>query len=190
MARLRKWWDTPADRLTILIAVVVFLFALALAIALVRYEDSRSADRKALNESQTQFYAQQVRTDITDEGGIADAYAGDGDPADLADLAEVKGSLREALHRLEDSSGLDAGEAAIVGRIATEQRHLETIFHDKVKPVAGTPNFDEGVRPYEAQVQQMEAGIAPSNRWGAEQAAAATGRADSTASSARTVAII
>src|SRR4051794_37610088 len=100
MARLRRWWDTPADRLTILIAVVVLLFASAVAIALVRYEDSRSADGKALDESQTQFLAQQVRTDVTDEGGIADAYASDGDPADLVDLARVKKSLSQTLHAL------------------------------------------------------------------------------------------
>src|ERR1700760_1357292 len=97
MTRLRKWWETPADRLTILIAVVVILFMAAVAIALVRYEDSRNADSQALDESQTQFYAQQVRTDVTDEGGIADAYGGDADPADLADLARVKKSLAQAL---------------------------------------------------------------------------------------------
>ena len=106
MARLRKWWDTPADRLTILIAVVVLLFAAAILVALVRYEDSRNADRQALNESQTQFFAQQVRTDITDEGGIADAYAGDGNPADLVDLARVKKSLFQALNSLKKSPGL------------------------------------------------------------------------------------
>src|SRR5882757_2584813 len=159
MTRLRKWWETPADRLTILIGVVVLLFLAAVVIALVRYEDSRSADRDALSESQTQFYAQQVRTDITDEGGIADAYAGDGDPADLADLAAVKKSLRESLHSLEDSSGLGAGEAGIAGQIAAEQRRLERTFHDKVKPVAGTPTFDEGVLPYRAQVGMMESRI-------------------------------
>src|SRR3954469_23868701 len=130
MARLRRWWEAPADRLTILIGVVVLLFLAAVAIALVRSEDSRNADRDALAESQTQFYAQQVRTDITDEGGIADAYGGDADPADLADLAEVKRSLREALHSLEESSGLGAEEAGIVNRISADQRRLESIFHD------------------------------------------------------------
>src|SRR5882757_274492 len=190
MARLRKWWETPADRLTILIGVVVVLFLAAVVIALVRYEDSRSADRDALGESQTQFYAQQLRTDITDEGGIADAYAGDGDPADLADLAAVKKSLRESLHSLEDSSGLGAGEAGIASHIAGEQRRLEKTFHDKVKPVAGTPKFDEGVLPYRAQVGKMESRIDAFNRSSAQQVAAATARADSTSSSARTMAII
>src|SRR5882757_749727 len=141
MTRLRKWWETPADRLTILIAVVVLLFAAAVVIALVRYEDSRSADRQALDEAQTQFYAQQIRTDVTDEGGIADAYASDGDSADLADLAKVKKSLAEALESLKSSPGLGTEEAGFVGAIAAEQRQLESIFHDQLKPVAGSANF-------------------------------------------------
>jgi hypothetical protein len=190
MARLRKLWETPADRLTILIGVVVLLFLAAVGVALVRSEDSRSADREALAESQTQFYAQEVRTDITDEGGIADAYGGDADPADLADLAAVKKSLREALRSLAASSGLGAGEAGIVDRVAADQRRLESIFHDQLKPVAGTPDFDQGVLPYQAQVERMEARIDAFNRSSSQQAAAATARADSTASSARTVAII
>jgi hypothetical protein len=176
--------------LTILIAVVVLLFAAAVVIALVRYEDSRSADRQALDEAQTQFYAQEVRTDVTDEGGIADAYASDGAPVDLADLAKVKKSLAEALESLKSSPGLGTEEAGIVPAIAAEQRRLESIFHDKLKPVAGTPSFDEGVRPYRAQVEKMERRIDAFNRSSVEQVAAAASRADSTASSARTVAII
>jgi chromosome segregation ATPase len=190
MTRLRKRWETPADRLTILIGVVVVLFLAAVVVALVRYEDSRGADRDALDESQTQFYAQQVRTDVTDEGGIADAYGGDGDPADLADLARVKKSLREALHSLEGSAGLGADEAGIVGQIAGDQRRLESIFHDQLKPVAGTPDFDEGVLPYKAQVEKMESQIDSFNRSSAQQVAVAASRADSTSSSARTIAII
>jgi hypothetical protein len=190
MARLRKWWEAPADRLTILIGVVVLLFLAAVVVALVRYGDSRSADREALGEGQTQFYAQQVRTDITDEGGIADAYGGDADPADLADLAKAKKSLREALQSLAASSGLGSSEAGIVGQITAGQRHLESIFHDQLKPVAGTSDFDQGVAPYEAQVEKMENQIDAFNRSSAEQAEVATARADSTASSARTAAIV
>src|SRR3977135_2608382 len=125
MAQLRKWWENPAHRLAILIAVVVLLFAAAVVIALVRYEDSRSADRTALDESQTQFFAQQVRTDVTDEGGIADAYASDGNTADLADLALVKKSLFQALSSLKKSSGLSVGEAGIVAKVAAEQPRPE-----------------------------------------------------------------
>src|ERR1700704_461855 len=190
MARLRKRWDTPADRLTILIAVVVLLFVSAVVVSLVRYEDSRSADRKALDESQTQFFAQQVRTDVTDEGGIADAYASDADPADLVDLAGVKKSLFRTLNSLKESPGLSEDEAGIVAKIAAEQRQLESIFRNQLVPVAGTAEFDEGVHPYQAQVKRMESRIDVFNRSSALQVAEATAHADSTASSARTVALI
>ena len=41
MDRLKARWETPADRLTILIAIVVVLFAAAVIVAIVRYGDSR-----------------------------------------------------------------------------------------------------------------------------------------------------
>src|SRR3954453_12996598 len=138
MAGLREGGGAPGDRLRILIAIVVLLFAAAVALALVRYEDSRSGDSKALDESQTQILAQQVRTDVTDEGGIADAYGGDADPADLADLTQVQNSLSQTLDSLKKSAALDAGEAVIVTKIAAEQRRLESIFRDQLAPVAGT----------------------------------------------------
>src|SRR5260221_10635879 len=190
MARLRKWWYTAADRLTILIAAVVLLFGSAVLVALIRFEDSRSADREALDESQTQFFAQQVRTDITDEGGIADAYAGDGNPADLADLSRVKKSLSQALGSLKKSPGLESSEAGIIAAVGAEQRQLESIFRDQLKPVAGTAEFDEGVHPYQAQVEKMESRIDAFNRRLAARAADAASHADSTASSAGTAAII
>src|SRR5260221_3544615 len=190
MARLRKWWDTPADRLTILIAAVVLLFGSAVLVALIRFEDSGSADREALDESQAQFFAQQVRTDIADEGGIADAYAGDGNPADLADLSRVRTRSPQAVGSLKKSPGLESSEAGIIAAIGAEQRQLESIFREQLNPVAGTAEFDEGVHPYQAQVEKMESRIDAFNRSSAVQVAAATARADSTASSARTVAIL
>src|SRR5258705_3878354 len=129
MDRLRARWETPADRLTILIAAVVLLFTGAVIVAIVRYSDSREADNRALAESQTQFLAQQVRTDITDEGGIADAYGGDADPADLADLASVKRRLTQALRSLKERPGLDTGEAGRVrARGARHRRPASGIF--------------------------------------------------------------
>ena len=112
--------------------VVVVLFGAAVIIAIVRYGDSRSADNKALAESQTQFFAQQVRTDVTDEGGIADAYGGDADPADLADLEKVKRSLSQALHSLKESPGLEPDEAGIV---AGDRRRTAAPGIDLRKPV-------------------------------------------------------
>jgi methyl-accepting chemotaxis protein len=180
----------PAKRIAIAVTALVILVALAVGIAIWRYGAANSADKEALGLAQAQFFAQQVRTDVTDEGGIGDAYASDGNPADLGDLARVKRSLHQALNSLKQSSGLDSGEAGIVAAIAAEQRQLESIFHDQVKPVAGTASFDEGVHPYEAQVEKLERRIDAFNRRLAAQAAAAASHADSTASSAGTAAII
>jgi methyl-accepting chemotaxis protein len=166
------------------------MVALAVGIAIVRYGDSRSADNKALAESQTQFLAQQVRTDVTDEGGIADAYGGDGDPADLTDLENVKRHLTQALHDLKESPGLGADERGSVLAMAAGQRRLESIFENQLAPVAGTPNFDEGVAPYDEQVTRLEQRIDAFNRGSAKQADEAASSATSTASSARTEAIL
>src|SRR3954454_7948411 len=128
----------PAKRIAIAAAAVVVLVALAVGIAVWRYGASNDADKEALGLAQTQFLAQQVRTDVTDEGGVADAYGGDADPADLADLAQVKKSLSQTLHALRGSPGLDAGEAGTVTKIGAEQRQLESIFRNQLVPVAGT----------------------------------------------------
>src|SRR3954452_22732605 len=97
MRRLKAAWQAPGDRLVILIVAIVVLFLAAVGVAIVRYDQSRSADAKAINERETQFFAQQVRTEVTDEGGVADAYASDGDKADLADLARIRHDLAKAL---------------------------------------------------------------------------------------------
>ncbi|HEV7401043.1 MAG TPA: hypothetical protein VGN84_12360, partial [Solirubrobacterales bacterium] len=180
----------PAKRIAIAVTALVVLVAVAVGIAVWRYGASNDADKKALGLAQTQFLAQQVRTDVTDEGGVADAYASDGDPADLADLARVKKSLFKVLHSLKESPGLGAEEAGVVAKIAAEQRRLESIFRNQLVPVAGTAEFDEGVHPFQAQVEKMESRIDAFNRRLAAQAADASSHADSTASSAGTAAII
>ena len=179
----------PAKRIAVAIAALVILVALAVGIAIWRYSVANAPTTKR-SVAQAQFYGQQVRTDVTDEGGIADAYGGDGDPADLSALARVKEEFGQALDSLRHSAGLDAGDAATVEQIEAGQQQLEKTFHDKVKPVAGTPNFDEGVLPYEAQVETLEQQIDAFNRGLAARAADASSNADSTASGARTVAII
>ncbi|HEY0392629.1 MAG TPA: methyl-accepting chemotaxis protein, partial [Solirubrobacterales bacterium] len=180
----------PAKRIAVAVTALVLLVALAVGIAVWRYGAANDADKEALAESQTQFLAQQVRTDITDEGGIADAYGGDADPADLADLAQVKKSLFQSLNSLKESPGLDAGEAGVVAAIRGEQRQLESIFRNQLAPVAGTAGFDEGVLPYEAQVEKVERRVDAFNRRLAARAADASANADSTASSAGTAAIV
>src|SRR3954451_17076876 len=97
MRRLKSAWASPGDRLVMLIGAVVVLFAAAVALTLVRYDESRTADRAATTARETQFYAQQIRTNITDEGGTADAYAGDHARGDLVDLEQIKRELAGAV---------------------------------------------------------------------------------------------
>jgi methyl-accepting chemotaxis protein len=172
------------------VIALVILVGLAVGIAIWRYSAANDANKEALQLSQAQFYGQQVRTNVTDEGGIADAYGGDGDPADLTAMAQAKKQLAEALESLRNSPVLSAADKATIDEIAAEQRQLESIFHDKLKPVAGTPSFDQGVEPYEAQVQKMEQRIDAFNRDLARRAANASAHADSTASGAGTAAIV
>ena len=161
----------PARRIAVAIGILVVLVVLAVGIAIVRYGDSRSADNEALAESQTQFFAQQVRTDITDEGGIADAYGGDADPADLADLEKVKRSLTQALHSLKESPGLEPDERASSLAIAAGQRRLESIFR---KPVGARRRNARlrrrGRSPTMNRSSRMEQRIDAFNRASAKQA--------------------
>src|SRR5258708_7451949 len=94
----------PAKRIAAAVAVLVILLAVAVGVAIWRYNDAVKTDRVALGLAQTQFFAQQVRTNVTDEGGIADSYGGDARQADLADLANVKASLAESLRALKQSA--------------------------------------------------------------------------------------
>src|SRR3954451_1676552 len=102
--------DDPARRLVALIGLVVLLFIAAIALGTSRYQVSHDSAQSALQHSQTQLLAQQARTAITDEGGIADAYGGDKAPADLADLQSVKGDLNDAITELKATPGLSASE--------------------------------------------------------------------------------
>src|SRR4051812_40117587 len=93
--------DDPVRRLMGLIGVVVALFIAAVVLAVTQFQVSRDSDQTALRHSQTQVLAQKARTAITDEGGLVDAYAGDKDPADLAELQGVKTDLVGAVEELK-----------------------------------------------------------------------------------------
>src|SRR5258707_624783 len=121
MKRLKAAWETPGNRLVILIGAVVALFVAAVILTVVRYDESRSADRNAINVRQTQFFAQQVRTNVTDEGGVADAYAGDRNAADLSDLDQIRRSLAQSLEALKNSTALVSAEAGIVPFVSATQ---------------------------------------------------------------------
>jgi methyl-accepting chemotaxis protein len=188
MAKLNL--DDPGRRLVALIGLVVVLFIVAIGLGISRYSASRDSDKTALRDSQTQLLAQKARTAITDEGGIVDAYGGDKDPADLVDLRSVKTDLTDAITALKATPGLSSSERQELTAIEEGQTRLDQIFTEKVVPVAGTPQFDQGVGPYIDEVeqieQQLDAFIAATGR----EAAAGIDSANSDASSARTIAII
>ena len=163
MNAVRTQLKNPDARLTAMIGLVVLLFVIALGVAIWRYGVSRDSDNQALAESQSQVVAQQARTAITDEGGLVDAYGSDKDPADLHELAGVKTDLRTALEELRATT-TDPAELAQLDAVEAGQRRLDKIFTDQVIPVAGTPNFDQGVKPYAAEVGRVTCVVA-STAW-------------------------
>ncbi len=182
--------EGPARRIAVAIVALVALVALAVGIAIWRYGVAISADKEARGLAQTQFFAQQVRTDLTDEGGIVDAYASDANPSDLTELARDKRSLAAALLSLKRSDGLNSVHADIVGEVSAGQRRLDSIFRNQLAPLAGTANFDTGVAPYEDEVERLEKRIDAFHRALAVEASDSASRADSVASGAATAAII
>jgi methyl-accepting chemotaxis protein len=180
----------PARKIAIAIGFLVVLVIAAALLTISRYNQALDDKTTALNESKDQVLVQEIRTYVTAEGGFADAYGGDADSADLADLEKVKRRLIGALHSLGESPGLDAEEVGTVDEIAAGQRRLDSIFEGQLVPVAGTPDFDEGVFPYDEQVERLERKIDAFNRDTSEGAAAATAASDSTASDARLTALL
>jgi methyl-accepting chemotaxis protein len=169
---------------------ILVLLILAVGIAISRFDSAESSYKRALDASQVQLTAQQARTAITDEGGVVDAYGGDKDPADLRDLAGIKQDLSGALATLASSSGLTAADRAELIRIQSDAGALDGIFKEKVVPVAGTPQFDSGVKPFEAAVALLEKHTDAFITAAGSQARAASASAASDAHNARVAAII
>src|SRR3954469_2687241 len=182
--------DDPIRRLMVLIGLVVVLFIAAIALGTSRYQVSHDSAQSALQHSQTQLLAQQARTAITDEGGIADAYGGDKAPADLADLKSVKADLSNVVEQLKSTQGLTAAQRGELDAIVADQATLDQIFKQQLAPVAGTPQFDQGVAPYADEVTKLEQQLDAFISTVGQQSAAAVASSNSDASSARTISII
>ncbi|HKA66540.1 MAG TPA: hypothetical protein VKG03_01400, partial [Solirubrobacterales bacterium] len=146
----------PAARLVGLIGLVVLLFVIALGVAIWRYEASRDSSRRALAESQTQLLGQKAGLAITEEEGRAGSYGVDKDPADLRVLRSDRRKLGQAVARLMASPALQPSERAEVQAIVAGQRRLDRIFRKRVVPVAGTPAFRTGVKPFAAEAERID----------------------------------
>jgi methyl-accepting chemotaxis protein len=190
MSAFRRTLAEPANRLVALIGLVVVLFLVAIAIAVLGYGSSRNADKAAIADVQAQVLAQQARTDITDQGGIADAFAGDGDPADLRDLDSVKADFAKTITALKASSSLSDAQRQGLATVEAKAQRLDTIFKDQVTPVAGTPHFDRGLKPYTTVVKEIEATIDSLVQADATQTVAGIDTANSDASRARLLAVL
>jgi methyl-accepting chemotaxis protein len=183
----------PAARLVGLIALVTLLFIAALVVAISQFGASRDSDQSALKESQGQVLAQELRTVLSKEAGLVDAYGGDKDPADLRDLAaarrdfeQASTSLRTHLAEIED----EPEEIRELDRIVSGHRSLELRFERTVVPVAGTPAFDTGVKPYVGEAAKVEAEADRLIEASQEDLEVASAQAKEDADDAKTMAIV
>jgi methyl-accepting chemotaxis protein len=187
---LRHRLEDPRQRLVALIAAIVVLFAVAIGLALWRYGAAVDSDRAALTEGQVQLAAEQAREALSRKNGLVDAYAGDKDPADLAKIDQANRDLAVAFGKLRVASSDNAAERRQVDEMVAGSRGLDQLFTAKVVPVAGTPRFDEGVKPYSAEEAKIADALTSYARARGDEARTGAAAARSDADNAQLVAII
>jgi methyl-accepting chemotaxis protein len=154
---MREKLKHPAARLIALIGLIVVLLGVAVGVSVWRFGSASESKDRALEESQVQTVAQRARTALARRGGLVDAYGGDKDPADLRDIESARNDLSRSLIALRPHVGSDAKEARELDAVVAGDRRLRATFEKKVRPVAGTPDFDRGVKPYAAQLDTVAA---------------------------------
>jgi methyl-accepting chemotaxis protein len=189
MASLRKRLDDPATRLVGMIAAIVVLFAFALGLTLWRYGKAIDADHVALQQSKVELTAQEAETALAQRGGLVDAYASDKDPADLRDIAAADRRFQRAMAGLR-ASARGSEELALLRSIASGDRQLDGVFNHRILPVAGTPEFDSGVKPYFALQEEVTSRLDDFVSGERSQAAVDAASARDTASQAKLIAIL
>jgi methyl-accepting chemotaxis protein len=175
-----------------LIALVVILFIAALLVSIGRFGASRDSDRSALGESRGQVLAEEVSTALAREVGLVDAYGGDKDPADLEELDTVHRDLKRATREMREHLQREgeAEELAQLNAIVSGHKQLDRLFEERVVPVAGTPNFDEGVKSFAEDATKVERQIDLLLASTEEDVADAVAKANDDADSARLIAIL
>jgi methyl-accepting chemotaxis protein len=189
MASLRERLNDPAKRLVGLIAAIVVLFAFALGLTLWRYGAAIDADHVALRQSQVELTGQEAQTALAERGGLVDAYASDKDPADLRGIAANDRRIERAFAKLRAGAG-SPEEAALLRAITAANRALADVFNHQVLPVAGTPRFDSGVKPYFAAQDEVVARLGQFVSGERSRAASDAASARDTADQARLIAIL
>ena len=136
-----------------MIGALIVLLVMAIGVTVWRYGVAVDTGQAALAEAQVEIAAQEARAALAYKGGLVDAYGGDKDPADLRAIARVETDFHRALTGARE--GLDdADEQRKVDGFIAADEALDAAFLKRVEPVAGTPRFDEGVKPYAAALER------------------------------------
>ncbi len=143
-----------------MIAAIIVLLAVAVGITVWRYGVAGDAYDRALQESGVVVASEQARTALARAGGLVDAYGGDKDPEDLSNLEQANRELRDAIAVLRSSAAGDEEELAEVKKFEDGVRRLDVQFESDVLPVAGTADFDAGVKPHAATLEKVSAQLA------------------------------
>jgi hypothetical protein len=155
---IRKTFDDPARRLIAMIGALIVLLVMAIGVTVWRYGAAVDRGELANAESQVEIQAQEARAALAAKGGLVDAYGGDKDPADLRAIGRVEKDFRRALTEAADLLD-DEGERKRIAGFLADERALDRMFAERVAPVAGTPGFDQGVKPYAAQLERLSGGL-------------------------------
>ena len=190
MSAIRRTLAEPANRLVALIGLIVALFLVAIAVALLGYGQSRASDEEAVDELHAQLLSQEALTAITKQGGLAYAYAADKDPADLEALAAADEAFHHAIEPLLANPEATAAETDALVAMEADAERLDVIFEEEVAPVAGTPQSDQGLRPYATLVEELEARMNALIEVDAADSTAALASAQSDADRARMLALL
>jgi Methyl-accepting chemotaxis protein (MCP) signalling domain len=182
--------DDPVRRVVVLIGAVVVLFVIALVIAISGFNSAQVHADKALQHADNRSLFDTLNGATARQGGLVDAYGADKDPADLQGLNQVQSTFDATVAKLRSSPVLSSGESSDLDGIVAGQQHLDGVFKEQVVPVAGTPGFDAGVKPYAAELSTQEDRIDAAISTAGDDAVAASSSAHSSARSARLIAII
>jgi methyl-accepting chemotaxis protein len=177
----------PENRIVALIGLIVLLVALALGITLWRFDSADSRDRFADAETRAELVTERAQTALAKQNGLVDAFGSDKDPADLRDLATARRELHGALREMARlSEGRDQDE---LRSIAQQASALDTRFEKTIVPIAGTPRFDEGVKPFADAADAVAKRLAAFARRSADEALASRAQATTSQRHAKIVAI-
>jgi methyl-accepting chemotaxis protein len=189
---LRPGWGHPAARLTGLIALVALLFIAAVVVAITQFDSSHASQTRALRESQGQVDTLEMGNALAKEAGLADAYGGDADPADLREISGVRREFAESADELNEhlTTVGEQDEIEELNAVVAAQHGLERLFRRKVVPVAGTPEFDSGVKPFEVAASKVESMVNGLIATSEDDLHVATTEANEKADEAKLIAII